>query len=146
MSGERSRFTLSEVIDILDENYAIPGNGEDSDIASDFSESDHELGEVPTDGETTAAALEDEEFEILEDLHAVDVVESDDEDTRMTHPGRLPSYDFSGTKWSEGESEEQFQRGEFRQEVGPVSVLPCEASALDFFHLLFTLNIRCYCS
>ena len=141
MSGERGRFTLSEVIDILDQNYAIPGNGEDSDIASDFSESDHELGEVPTDGETTAAALEDEEFEILEDLHAVDVVESDDEDTRMTHPGRLPSYDFSETKWSEGQSEEQFQRGEFRQEICPVSVLPCEASALDFFHLLFTLNI-----
>ena len=48
---------------------------------------------------------------------------------------------FSETKWSEGESEEQFQRGEFRQEVCPVSVLPCEASALDFFHLLFTLNM-----
>ena len=48
MSGEGDRFTLSEVIDILDQNYAIPGNGEDLDIASDFSESDHELGEVPS--------------------------------------------------------------------------------------------------
>ena len=93
MSDERDRLTLGEVLDILDQNYAISGNGEYSDIASDFSESDHELGEVPSDSETAAAALEDEELEILEDLHAVDVVESD-EDTGVTHLGRLPSYDF----------------------------------------------------
>ena len=75
MSGKKDKFTLGEVLEILDQNYAIPGNGEDSNIAS---ESDHELGEVPLDGETAAAPLEDEELEILEDLHTVDVVESDD--------------------------------------------------------------------
>ena len=36
MSGAKDRFTLSEVLEILDTIYAIPGNGEGSDIASEY--------------------------------------------------------------------------------------------------------------
>ena len=122
-------------MDALDENYAITGDGEDSDIASEFSESDTEVLEA------TDAPLQDEEPDAFDDLHAVDVIESDDEEEMSSRPGRLASFDFSNAEWSDKESEEHVQRGAFRQQVGPVTVLPIGASALDFFHLLFTMNI-----
>ena len=45
------------------------------------------------------------------------------------------------TEWSDKENEEHVQHGVFRQQVRPVTVLRIGASALDFFHLLFTMNI-----
>ena len=72
MALAKYRFTLSEVLEALDENYAIPGDGEDSDIASEFSESDTEVLEA------TDSPLPDEEPDAFDDLHAVDVIESDE--------------------------------------------------------------------
>lgn len=43
MSGVRNTFTLDEVLGILDENYAIPGDGENSDIDSELSDLDAEV-------------------------------------------------------------------------------------------------------
>ena len=122
-------------MDALDENYAITGDGEDSDIASEFSESDTEVREA------THAPLQDEEPDAFDDLHAVDVIESDDEEETSSRSGRLASFDFSNIKWSDKENVEHVQRGVFKQQIGPVTVLPIGASALHFFHLLFTMNI-----
>ena len=38
MANARNRLTLDEVLDVLDETYGIPGDGEDSDIDSEISE------------------------------------------------------------------------------------------------------------
>ena len=50
----------------------IPADGEHSDIDSDLAESD---GEISDD---IGTAVEDEEDSNLDDLHAIDVVESED--------------------------------------------------------------------
>lgn len=98
MSGAKIRFTLDEVLEALDQNYAIPGDGEDSDIDSEYSESDTEAVEGMD------VSLQDEEPDAVEDLHAVDMIESDDEDETSSRPvetspsGRLASFDFLNTK------------------------------------------------
>ena len=91
--------------------------------------------------EATDASLQDEEPDAFDDLHAVDVIESDDEEETSSRSGRLASFDFSNIKWSDKENVEHVQRGVFKQQIGPVTVLPIGASALHFFHLLFTMNI-----
>jgi hypothetical protein len=66
--------------------------------------------------------------------------------------GRIPSiYDFSKTTWKleredsddemEAEDEPEIRWGEFQQQVGAVNILQSTASALEFFFLLFSMNI-----
>ena len=87
MAVAKNRFTLNEVLKALES--PIPSDGEDSDIASKFSESDTEVLEA------TDAPLQDEEPDAFDDLHAVDVIESDDEEETSSRSGRLASFDFS---------------------------------------------------
>ena len=81
-------------------------------------------------------------------------------ESSTTPRGRIPSYyDFSKTKWrlekasddeesdeekeddEEAEEEPEIVRGEFQQQVGAATVLPHAASALEFFLLMFSMNI-----
>ena len=54
----------------------------------------------------------------------------------------MKSFDFSIYDWCIGPHEDfSLNYGQFRQSVGPTTVLPRAATALDFFKLLFSMNI-----
>ena len=157
MSGRQATYTALEIIDLLDENYGIPFDGGLSDISSEHSERDIGDEDADFDIETTASG---ENSEVLDNLHAAEIVEEEEtaptsKETPATQ-GRIPSfYDFSKTTWRlekqnssedseediEAEEEPQIRRGEFQQQVGAVNILQGSASALDFFLLMFSMNI-----
>jgi hypothetical protein len=51
MSGGHDKFTICEIIYLLDEKYGIPFDGEGSDISSEHSESDIDAEEADFDRE-----------------------------------------------------------------------------------------------
>lgn len=76
MSGTRQALSFDAVLDALSVNYAIPGDGEQSDIDSEFSDCD---GDSETaEPNAVERTEEDTEADNLDDLHAIDVVESED--------------------------------------------------------------------
>jgi hypothetical protein len=142
MSGRQDKFTIREIIDLLDQNYGIPFDGEGSDISS---EPDMDAEQADFDSELAEIG---EHTEVLDNLDAVEIV--DEEGTVSTSKdiqsprGRIPSYyDFSKTTWKleredsddemEAEDEPEIRRGEFQQQVGAVNIPQSTASALAFF-------------
>ena len=157
MSGRRDKFTAREVLDLLDENYGIPFDGEGSDISSEHSEPDVDVEQADFDSELGEIS---ENIDVLDNLHAVEIADEEEivsDGTDIQSPrGRIPSYyDFSKTTWKleknsdHDESDEEMEaveepearRGDFRQQVGAVNILQSAASALEFFLLMFSMNI-----
>ena len=152
MSGRRGKFTAREVLDLLDENYGIPFDGEGSDISSEHSEPDVDVESADFDSEMGGIN------ENTDNLHAVEIADEEEivsNSADIQYPqGRIPSYyDFSKTTWKleknsdhdesdeemEAVEEPEVRRGEFRQQVGAVNILQSAASALDFL-LMFSMN------
>lgn len=144
MAERRTQFTTDEVLTLLQDHYDIPGDGEQSE----FSDSDHEsdtndiLGtedvgvDLFSSENTTAAALDD--------LHAIDIIESDNEAESEVEVcvGPVPRFDFTECEWTKN-TKGDFSKhyGRFTQNVGPTTTLPSTATALEFFKLLFSMNI-----
>ena len=88
--------------------------------------------------------LVEEQSTVLDNIHALDIVDDGDNanDVERRRSGPVKSFDFSIYDWCIGPHED-FSRnyGQFRQSVGPATVLPRAATALDFFKLLFSMNI-----
>jgi hypothetical protein len=153
MCGGQDKFTTCEIIDLLDQNYGIPFNGEGSDISSEHSEPDIDAEQADFNSELAEIG---EHTEVLDNLNAVEIVDKEGTvsiSTDIQSPrGRIPSYyDFSKTTWKleredsddemEVEDEPEICQGEFQQQVDAVNILQSAASALEFFFLLFSMNI-----
>ena len=88
--------------------------------------------------------LVEEQSTVLDNIHALDIVDDGDNanDVERRHSGPVKSFDFSIYDWCIGPHEDFSQNyGQFRQSVGPTTVLPRAATALNFFKLLFSMNI-----
>ena len=129
MSHGAQRFTADEIIEFLDTNYDIPGDGERSEV-----DSDEEA--LPSDEESSD--LGKEEAGNIDNIHNLDI--TDEDDSQSNEPpaarGRFPTYDFSSAWWVE--DRDLPSMGKFTQDVGPTRVLPKGATARDFFQLFFT--------
>ncbi|CAB4022100.1 Hypothetical predicted protein [Paramuricea clavata] len=69
MSGGQDKFTTREIINLLDQNYGIPFDGEGSDISSEHSEPDIDAEQVDFHSKLPEIG---EHTEFLDNLHAGD--------------------------------------------------------------------------
>ena len=75
MSGRQDKFTAREVLDLLDENYGIPFDGEGSDISSEHSEPDVDVEQADFDSEFGEIS---ENIDVLDNLHAVKIADEEE--------------------------------------------------------------------
>lgn len=138
MSGNQRVFTTDEVLELLDDYFDIPADSELSDL-SDYESDDDNIEELASDRN-----LVEEQSTVLDNIHALDIVDVGDNanDVERRRSGPVNSFDFSIYDWCIGPHEDFSQNyGQFRHSVGPTTVLPRAATALDFFKLLFSMNI-----
>ena len=131
--------------------------GEGSDISSEHSEPDVDVEQADFDSELGEI---NKNTDVLDNLRAVEIADEEEivsNGTDIQSPrGRIPSYyDFSKTTWKleknsdHDESDEEMEAveepevrwGEIQQQVGAVNILQSAASALEFFLLMFSMNI-----
>ena len=111
MPRGQAAFIVPEYLDRLGKNYGIPYDGEGSDISSEYSEPDIDIDQAVLDCKAPSI---DEESEVLDNLHEVELVGERNE----TYMGRIPAfYGFSKTirrvgTDSDNESEENKSDGE----------------------------------
>lgn len=138
MSGNQKVFTTDEVLELLDDCFDIPADGGHSDL-SDYDSDDDNIEELASDRN-----LDEEQSTVLDNIHALDIVDVVDNasDVERRRSGQVKSFDFSIYDWCIGPHDDFSPNyGQFRQSVGPTTVLPRAATALDFFKLLFSMNI-----
>ena len=132
MSRNRVRFRVEEVLAHLDGDFDIPDEGVNSDVEW-LEDEDFEEGELilPAD---SVVLPEEEEEEI--NLRTVQIEETDDSEGEVAKgsPSNVTVEEFS---WSDNRTEIDIPG--FSQAVGPTTILPVGALALDFF-LLFMRN------
>ena len=133
MSHGARTFTAEEILQFLDENYDIPGDGEHSELDSD----DENLL-------VEEVAISDDEGseneENPDDIRSFDVIEESSIDSEVDETadpavrrGRLLQFDFSSVSWVE--DSDMPTQGKFHQEIS--TVLPKDATAKTFFQLFF---------
>ena len=114
------------------DDFNIPADGECSDL-SDYESDDDNIEELASERN-----LVEEQSTVLDVLDVGDNAN----DVERHRFRSVKSFDFSIYNWCIGH-QENFSRnyGQFRQSIGPTTVLPRAATALDFFKLLFSINI-----
>lgn len=117
MADKPNSMTLNEVVDVLEQDYGISYDGVCSDI-------DCELSAFSKPDVEGLSSVQDEQVEILSNLHDVDLIETDEEEETVAQSGKILAYNFSNTKWSNDEYEGEIRRGAFTQDVGPATILP----------------------
>ena len=138
MFGDRRVFTTDEVLELLDDYFDIPAGGEHSDL-SDYESDDDNIEKVASERNAVG-----EQNTVLDNLRALDIVDVHDNanDVERRPSGPVISFDCSIYDWCIGPHQDFSQNyGQFRQNVGPTTILPKAATALDFFKLLFSMNI-----
>lgn len=134
MSRNGIYFTVEEVLAHLDGDFDIPDEGVNSDFEW-LEDEDFEEGELilPAD---SVVLPEEEEEEI--NLWTVQIEETDDskEEVAKERPSNVTVEEFS---WSDNRAEIDIPG--FLQAVGPMTILPVGALALDFFLLFMSSRI-----
>lgn len=129
MSGRRERYTVQQVLDHLDGNFAIPEDGFDSDIEGFESDSDDDL-------EPQLPSQERENNDIdLRNVIIEDEEEEEAENSDVRAAGRPNNYSFDGLEWTDAPQDVP-ALPEFGENVGPAVVCSAEMSSLDYFLLL----------
>ena len=129
MSGRRERYTVQQVLDHLDGNFAIPEDGFDSDIEGFESDSDDDL-------EPQLPPQERENNDIdLRNVIIEDEEEEEAENSDVRAAGRPNNYSFDGLEWTDAPQDVP-ALPEFGENVGPAVVCSAEMSPLDYFLLL----------
>ena len=134
MSGRRERYTVQQVLDHLDGNFAIPEDGFDSDIEGFESDSDDDL-------EPQLPPQERENNDIdLRNVIIEDEEEEEAENSDVRAAGRPNNYSFDGLEWTDAPQDVP-ALPEFGENVGPAVVCSAEMSPLDYFLLLVDNHI-----
>ena len=95
MSGRRERYTVQQVLDHLDGNFAIPEDGFDSDIEGFESDIDDDL-------EPQLPPQERENNDIdLRNVIIEDEEEEEAENSDVRAAGRPNNYSFDGLEWTD---------------------------------------------
>ena len=128
-------FTAEEILQFLDENYDIPGDGEHSELDSD----DENLL-------VEEVAISDDEGseneENPDDIHSFDVIEESSSDSEVDETadpavrrGRLPQFDFSSVSWVE--DSDMPTQGKFHQEISTVYSFAQGCHSKNFLSVVF---------
>ena len=138
MFGNQKVFTTDNVLELLDNYFDIPADGEHT-YPPDYESDDDNIKELASDRN-----LDEERSTVLDNIHALDIVDAVDNanDVERRRSGPVKSFDFSMYDWCIGRHKDfSPNHGHIRQIVGPTTVLSRAATALDFFKLLFSMNI-----